>query len=51
MATPPEEKRATATGDISKNWYSSAVWFFELCEQTDRHIYSSKYFASLPGEK
>jgi len=32
----PPEDRATAIRKVHKNWWSSAVWFFQLRERTDR---------------
>ena len=38
IATPPEEDRSTATGNMHKNRRSSAVWFLSYGRgQTDRH--------------
>jgi len=35
----------------TKIGWSLAVWFSSYASMTDKQIYSSQYFTSLPGEK
>jgi len=53
---PPEEDQAMATGNMHKNWWSSAARVLSYvsgqtdAKTTDKQTYSSQYFVTILGK-